>query len=245
MRISEMYKFLWLSVFLIAGCVSSQGFDRGRMEQGLTADKVVVSDEEIKKILALKPQISFPFRLGVFLKGYESEWSRVWSKLEGARNIEDEAWINELKTAGIVSNVVFVSSLTVGKYDLKNIRLGAARHGVDAVLVVESAYDVDRYNNFSAFLYLTIIGAYLVPGTHSDALVMVKGALWDVRNEYLYLTVSAEGEAKKVGPAFLLENSDSVRIARERAIVNFGAELVKRLKTLKGVSLNPRLQPTS
>ncbi len=243
MRISEAYKSFLFTAFLVAGCASSQGFDRGRMEQSLTTDKIVVSDDEIKRILGLKPQISFPFRLGVFLKGNDSDWSRNWSKLEGARNIESEGWVNELKAAGIVSNVVFVSPLTVGKYDLKNIRLGAARHGVDAVLVVESTYDVDRYNNFSAFLYLTIIGAYLVPGTHSDALVMVKGALWDVRNEYLYLTVSAEGEAKKMGPAFLLENSDSIRMARENAIVNFGAEFVKRLKTLKGVPPNPGLQP--
>lgn len=72
-----------------------------------------------------------------------------------------------------------------------------------------------------------------------DALVMVKGAMWDVKNEYLYLTASVEGEAKKIGPAFLLENGESIREARDKAIENFGSELVRRLKALKGIPLNP------
>lgn len=235
MKIKQSYTvLLWLSVLLLSGCATSQGFDRGRLEQDLAAEKATVTDDEIKRVLALKPQIQFPFRLGVFLRGGEYHWRR-WAKLEGAKGIESEAWVSELKATGIVSDVVFISSLTVGKYDLKDIRMGAARHGVDTVLIVDSAYDVDRYNNFSAFLYWTIIGAYMVPGTHADALVIVKGALWDVRNEYLYLTASAEGEAKKIGPAFLLEDREAVQAARDIAIQNFGAELVKRLKNLKGI----------
>ncbi len=232
MQLHKAHALLLIGL-LLGGCATSQGFDRGRLEQRLSGEKALVTDTEIDRIMALKPQVSFPFRLGIFLKGYQSEWGRTWSTLENAETPSAD-WIKELKEAGVVSDVVFISPLTVGQHDLKNIRMGAARHGVDAVLVVESAYDVDRYNNFSAFLYWTIIGAYLVPGTHADALVLVKGALWDVRNEYLYLTAGAEGEAKKMGPAFVLENSESIRIAREKALVGFGKELVQRLKNLKG-----------
>lgn len=244
MRPRNVSNALLLLVFVLAGCASSQGFDRGRLDRSLAGEKAAVTDDEIQRILALKPQLTFPFRLGIFLKGYESQWGRTWSRLEGAGHAESEEWVRELKEAGIVSDVIVVSPLTVGAYDLKNIRMGAARHGVDAVLVVESASDVDRYNNVSALLYWTIVGAYLVPGTHADALVIVKGALWDVRNEYLYLTVSSEGEARKIGPAFVLENSESIRIARDEALAEFGKEVVRRLKTMRGTSPGPRVQPS-
>jgi len=215
---------------LTASCATSQGFDRGRLEQQLATDKVEITDEEISRILKLKPQIKFPIRLGVYFKA--SPYS--WSELEWNLDTVDDSWVLELKKAGIISDVVLVSPLTVAKNDLKNIRMGAARHGADVVLVVDSAYDIDRYNSVSAFLYLTIIGGYFAPGTHADALVLIKGAMWDVRNEYLYLTASAEGEAKKIGPAFLLENSESIRLAQEGAIANFEKELVKRMNNLKG-----------
>ena len=215
---------------LTTSCATSQGFDRGRLEQQLAADKVEITDEEISRILKLKPQIKFPIRLGVYLKA--SPYS--WSDLEWNLDKIDDSWVMELKKAGIISDVVLVSPLTVAKDDLKNIRMGAARHGADVVLVVDSAYDIDRYNNVSAFLYLTIIGGYFVPGTHADALVLIKGAMWDVRNEYLYLTVGAEGEASKVGPAFLLENSESIRLAQDDAIEGFKKEFIKRMNNLRG-----------
>lgn len=213
-----------------AGCSASKGFNPSIMKESFDGDKVPVTDEEIARLLALKPQIKQPFHLGIYLKSRYYSWSQLDMDSQDAGG----AWIKELKSSGIVNKVTFISPLTVARDDLMNIRMGAARHQVDAVLVVDSASDVDRYNNFLSVLYLTIIGLFIVPGTHADSLVLVKGALWDVRNEYLYLTVEGEGRASKIGTAVLLDDIDSLKIARKNALDDFIKNTLISLKTLKG-----------
>ena len=71
--------------------------------------------------------------------------------------------------------------------DLKTIRLAAAQQGADAVLIIRSVDQTDRYLNYASFLYITIIGLWIVPGSDLDALVMLRGAMWDVGNAYLYM----------------------------------------------------------
>ncbi len=133
---------LFLAV-LLSACTTSRGFDRGRLERVLGAGQAPVTDEEIARVLKLSPQIPVPFRLGVYVKA--GQWNRGLD-LRWLAGGGDAGWEADLKRAGVVSDVVVVSPLTVAEEKLKEIRLGAARHGADAVLVVDSAYDVDRYN---------------------------------------------------------------------------------------------------
>jgi hypothetical protein len=119
-----------------------------------------------------------------------------------------------------------------GAPSLKSIRLAAARHHADAVLIVDYAPDVDRYNNVTAVLYLTLVGGFLIPGTHSDALVMMNGALWDVRNEYLYMTVEVEEEAQRIGPAFLLQDEHTIEKAKQNTLPIFYEEVLRRIRRL-------------
>ncbi|CUS36178.1 hypothetical protein [Candidatus Nitrospira nitrificans] len=115
---------------------------------------------------------------------------------------------------------------------MEGIRLAAAEHGADAVLIVNGIADVDRYNNYSAFLYLTIVGMWLVPGTHADSLFVLDGAMWDVKNQYLYLSVESEGVASKMGPTMVLQNKKGTTEAKKLAVQSFGLELSKRLKAI-------------
>lgn len=230
-----------ISIFSL-GCAAKKGFDRGAIGENLYSAPEITEDE-IKRILELKPQIKFPFKLGVYFSESYGGWYRWYGSnyRKWGKNEQETTWLDQLKTEGIISDVVPISSVTVTGHDdkkgfLKTIRFAAARHGVDAVLIVDYNCGVDRYNNYSAVLYLTILGGYLVPGTHSDALVIMKGALWDVRNEYLYLTVDAEGEAKKIGPAFILKDKDSVDLAKEKALKDFKEEVLARMRNLKGKS---------
>ncbi|WP_124328304.1 hypothetical protein [Desulfonema ishimotonii] len=224
-------------ILFAGGCVK-RGFDRGAIGQSVYSAPDTITDDDIRQTLERKPQIRFPFRLGVYFSTpYYSHYSRHKSGWAGEeRDIE---WIKQLTDEGIVSEVIPITSATITRNDkkeqyLKSVRIAAARHNADAVLIVDYSYDVDRYNNFSAFLYLTIVGGYFIPGTHSDALVIMNGALWDVRNEYLYLTVETEGEANRIGPAFLLEDKVSVESAKEKALKDFREELIRRMRNLKG-----------
>jgi hypothetical protein len=58
--------------------------------------------------------------------------------------------------------------------------------------------------------------------------------MWDVGNEFLYLSVDAEGEGKVVRPSALLKPRHAIERAREQAMQSFGKELITRMKALKG-----------
>lgn len=224
-----------LLVLALGGCVASKGFDRGNLRYSLGQN---VTEQDIKSVLELKPQLPSPFKLGIYFNYLGSTSRRAfWTDTEINVLLSHK---NQLKEAGIVSDIYVVSDSTVLVRDLtanirtyapslKDLRLAAARYGADALLIVNDASSVDRYNNPAAFFYLTIVGAYLVPGTHSDALVMIKASLWDVQNEYLYATEEAEGIAKRIGPAFVLEDVDSIDQAKKVAIEDFGKKFTDRL----------------
>lgn len=215
---------------ILTGCAASKGFDRGILRDSLGSN---ITDQEIKAVLELKPQLPAPFKLGVYLNRMDSYYRRAfWTDAEKTAVL---AYGNQLKEAGVISEITLVSDATVGVSNrpvansLKELRLAAARYGADALLIVNHASSVDRYNNPAAFFYWTIIGAYLAPGTHSDALVMIEASLWDVRNEYLYATEEAEGIAKRIGPVFVLEDGDSIDQAKQLAIADFGKKFTDRL----------------
>lgn len=228
-----------LLALILTGCAASKGFDRGflRDSSGQTA-----TDQDIKAILDLKPQLPSPFKLGIYLNSVGSHYRRAFWTDSGKNALL--AYGDQLKKTGVVSEINLVSDVTVqpGNHSaayfrpssgtLKELRVAAARYGSDALLIINDASSVDRYNNPAAFFYWTIIGAYLAPGTHSDALVMIKASLWDVRNEYLYATEEAEGVAKRIGPALVLEDVDSIDEAKKLAIEDFGKKFTERLLRL-------------
>lgn len=212
----------------LSACESSQGFDRGRMNRQLTGDTAKTTDEEIARVMGLKPQLDFPIRLAIYARPGYYGWNHPIWRIEDI----DAEWVETLKRDGLVSQVIPIVQSTVTGENTADIRLAAARHGADAVLVLDSVSDVDRYNNPLGVTYITIIAAWLVPGTHADALVMTNGSLWDVRNGYLYATMRAEGEASDFGPAFLLEDYKVVAEAHRKAMTALEGEIAARLKNI-------------
>lgn len=234
-----------LALAVLTGCAASKGFDRGALRSSAGP---VTTDQAIEDVLALKPQLPAPFKLGVYLNSHSWIYKkRFWTDEEQNQLL---AFGNQLKAAGIISDIYLISEDTVpgsnhwtfgstANRELKDLRLAAARYGADAVLLITDVSAVDRYNNPAAFLYWTIIGAYVAPGTHSDALVMLRSSLWDVRNGYLYATQDAEGVAKKIGPALLLEDTASIDEAKKVAIADFGGKLTERLMRLNAAKPSP------
>lgn len=234
-----------LALTVLTGCTTSKGFDRGALRDSTGP---VTTDQMIQDVLALKPQLPAPFKLGVYLNSHSWSYNkRFWTDEEQNQLL---AFGSQLKAAGIISDIYLISEDTVpgsnrwtfdswANRELKDLRLAAARYGADAVLLITDVSAVDRYNNPAALLYWTIVGAYVAPGTHSDALVMLRSSLWDVRNGYLYATQDAEGMAKKIGPAFLLKDTASIDEAKKVAIADFGAKLTERLMRLNAARPSP------
>jgi hypothetical protein len=117
---------------------------------------------------------------------------------------------------------------TLRAEDIRGIRQAGARYGVDVVLIVDGVAAVDRYNNRFAWLYPTLIGAYLAPGTESDTLVMITGGLWAVRSEWHAPMQTVEGTSKLVGSAVLVEDIVALQEAKRHAIQALGQRIVDR-----------------
>jgi hypothetical protein len=222
------------ALLLLIGCAfSPRGFDRGELTRVARVEQQEVTDAEIARVLALRPQLTFPFRLAVWFRPPKAErWSRPRFQW---RDEDREAVLGALRPLvadGIVADVAAITDATVLGDDLRAARLAAARHGADAVLIVTGASDVDRYSRWPSLLYVTLVGLWVV-GTHSDGIFLASGSLWDVRNEFLYATAEAEGTLGRTRPALLLEDEEMIAGAKRTALTALANELGSRLRNLR------------
>lgn len=135
-----------------------------------------------------------------------------------------------LRDDGVLQEVFVLEDSTIHSPDIGRIRRAAARYGADAVLIVDGAGAVERSNNAKAWLYATVIGAYLASGTECDALFLVQGSLWDVRQDRLFLNQEAEGKARQIGPALLLEDRAVLRQAQTAALETLASRMADALR---------------
>lgn len=226
---------------LLYGCAA--GFDRGAIQQRLAGQSIEVTDSDIQAALEKKSQLRFPMKLAVHLKSVSYHpWHYSSTYVEPAPDwrwtVKDrekiESWAAGLKDSGIVSDIFVLSNVTVTGTDLKAIRLAAAKHGADAVLTIEGVSQVDSYVNALSIFNILILPGWFLPASHRDALIVIRGAMWDVGNEYLYLTVESEGKGETMGPTFKVESEPAIEEAKKAAFSDFEAALITRLKSLKG-----------
>ena len=217
------YMVVALLLFL-TGCASSQGLHVASLQQTL-------QDEETRFAGALpststaNPSIrQGPPKLGLYVMPtgflrHEFEWT-------DADREALLAWANGLQRDGLISGASFIQFSSIKGSQLAQLRESAARHGADLLLIVDGAATVDRYNNYKGvLLYWTILGAYFADGTHSDALCLVRGALWDVRGVTKLFEEDAQGLSKIVGPAARVEDREGVTAARRQALANLMEKL--------------------
>src|SRR5262249_8873315 len=167
-----------------------------------------------------RPQLSFPCRIAVYLspKSFD-HWTAKDKELI-------EAWAATLKKEGIAEDMFLMSELFATGTSLKDMRIAAARHGANALLVLQGGHDVRSYNNASAVFNLTVVGGFVVPASHRDALFVLQGGLVDVGNGFLYASIEAEGQGRTVQPSFLVEDHRAIEKAKQMALANFGPELL-------------------
>ncbi len=236
-----------MAVLLLAvtGC-SAVGFDRGALRQRMAGEEREISDEEIARAYAVEPQLSFPMKLAVYADFRGASTSsrtnrRASVSLASAQwTVGDKetvlALADGLKQRDLVSDMFFMSEVTVEATDLKGLRLAAARHGADALLVISMAGEVDRYYRNALGLFdILLIPGFFVPASRREALVLTSGAMWDVGNGFLYASAESEGLVQRDGPTFLEnETNETFREAKAQSLKNFCDEIAKRIRNLRG-----------
>jgi hypothetical protein len=224
-----MKKILIIALALIiTACASSKGFDRGALREQISDEKII-TEEDIKNALELKPQLPDPFKLAIYFEYPRSEptWSWLSQDKEQLLTIS-----SDLKAKGLVSDVFILNDAILEGADLKSIRLGAARAGADAVLIVKGANAIDIYNNALAATYFFLFPAFFIPGTVADGLFIINASMWDVRNQYLYLSSEAEGKSHVIRPAFFINRTKLFKEAKSDAISELTKDIVNRLSIM-------------
>jgi rhombotail lipoprotein len=218
-----IYMVLALLPFLTA-CTSSQGLHLDSLQQTLQdeAARFVGAPPSESKANTLTRQ--GPPKLGLYViptgfLRHEFEWT-------DADRESLLAWTNGLQRDGLISGASFIQISSIKGNSLAQLRESATRYGTDILLIVDGAAAVDRYNNYKGpLLYWTIFGAYFADGTHSDALCLVRGALWDVRGGTKLFGEEAQGLSKLVGPAARVEDQEGVTAARRQALTKLMEKL--------------------
>lgn len=227
-------KVAWSLMFLLlVGCTSSQGFDRPAMIETLHVDPS--ADQNNKPLANQDFRLSPPFRLGIFFADHNIPAGQSIRKVEWLSADRDK-FIHEfapLQDEHILMDTFVLMDATLRGEDIPGIKRTAARHGADMVLIVGGAGAIDRHNNRYAWLYPTIIGAYLAPGTESDALVMVTGSLWATHSEWHAPIQTVEGISKLVGSAVLVDDMAALQEAKKQAIQSLCKRVADQLQGLK------------
>lgn len=219
-----------LTFVLSAGCARSQGFDRAAMTEILHIPPT--SSGDLLAPSNWPSALSPPFRLGVFFTDHDfpsrqSLKAVEWLSADREQLLHGLAPLRDQKQ---LTDIFVLMDSTVHAGDIDGIRQAGARYGADAVLIVCAAGAIDRYNNRYAWLYPTLIGAYLAPGTESDALVMATGSLWAVRSKWHAPIQTVEGVSKVIGSAVFVDDGAALQKAKKKAIQVLGTRIVNLLR---------------
>lgn len=226
---------LVLILLTMTACSGGRGFNRQALQESFHEHPELVTDRDIAATMATTPLLTHPYRLALYLKhkDFPSQPSlrRVnWLSADADRLMRTLA---PLRDEGLLTQVSVLANSSVQGTTFRDLRLAAARYNADAILVIDGASAVERYNNGHAAWYATGVGAYFAHGTESHALFMMEGSLWDVRTGYLLGTQTAEGETTLVGPAPFVEDQDAIARAKDVALDRFDREIVDMLRLIK------------
>ena len=217
-----------LLILLAGGCAGSTDFDRTAMRATLGIAEIPAAQHASAIAHADMPNPPHPLRLALYFVEKDMPLRHKirlakWTDMDKGALMKE---LRPLQNEGIVADTLLLTDSTIHEYDVHKIRQAAVRYGADAVLIVEGVGSVDRYNNGYAAWYVTLIGAYVAPGTVSDALFMIHSSLWDARTERLYATQTVEGRSTLTGSAVLLEDGQVLAQAKTAALAEFGKRTV-------------------
>ncbi len=216
------------------GC-ASRGFNRGELKEQIGVTKPKFDDKDIKEAYNKKPNLPKPFRLAVYFKNPSNmnrpDFSWHWSPA-------DKAFLEEIGKAltkdNVVADVFPIVGSIVQDEDLRSLRLIAAKHQADALLVVSGAGQIDRYINNWGWTYALVVPALFVKGSQADTLFMSSASLWDVKNEYLYLTAETEATTSdRYIAAFGKQDKELIDEAKTKSLQNLKGEIEKMIRGTK------------
>ncbi len=190
---------------------------------------------ETPPVLPGSARLSPPFRLGIFFVKHQVPDTLSIRKIEWLSADRDQLLreLAPLREEQILTDMFVLTDVRLRGTDIKEIRQTGVRFGADLVLIVDAVAAVDRYNNRFAWLYPTLLGAYLAPGTECSVLMMATGDLWAAHSDWHAPIQIVETRSKAVGAAAFLDDNAPLHDAKGLAIQTLGKSIVEQLRLLK------------
>ncbi|WP_108124650.1 hypothetical protein [Saccharospirillum mangrovi] len=222
------YGLLLILTVTLTGCAST-GFDQGRISDEMSVAGLNQTESDIQTILDLNPALGRPFVLGIYFEDYYGVYE---SQTKNMILEKLTPMLDQLRNGNVVADYMVINNSTVQENTVQAVRVAAARHRADAVLMIDTFSDSDLYLNPLSITYLTFVAAYFVPGTEVDSLGVISGSLWDTRNQYLYATSYSDALVHKRRAPFLLNEHNFEQMALEAATPLFIADLAARFESM-------------
>lgn len=226
------------ALLLLAGCgnaVQTTSGDAYRAARPAPdAREGTAMDRAVDRAARVEPLLRFPARFGL---------ARIrYGRLAPVPPREADAWIAFARDHGEYGSFVPVSPLIAeltaadakdtAKTVVDEIRLGAARQHLDAVLVYTTSDETRDDGTALSVLDLTLLGAFLVPSRTIEGEAVASALLFDVRNGYPYGTASAA--ARRSGFVPSVGSGGRSRALGEDARLAAVGNLVAEVETMMG-----------
>jgi hypothetical protein len=169
-----------------------------------------------------------PFRLGVYfrqprLSGVPEGISTRWSVAERQQVFRALERIPESEVSAIFTVA------TAPDESSEAIRVAAARQGAHAVLVVNATGESVNSANGLALGYLLVAPIFFLHGNDVETLFTARATLWDVRNEFLYLTAEGEATRKTSRPLTATNTEQQLGETRAAALTDLCDQIQRQL----------------
>jgi len=147
------------------------------------------TEQDIVNALNTRPPVKAGGTLGIVYLAPESARSVEGQLHPAAMSQSEENTWQTLRDDYLFTNVINLSNLSYavgGARDIRTLRYYAAQSGCNYLLVYGLAFDYMRQTNPLSILYLTIIGAFIVPGEFVTVQAAGSAVLLDVETGFIY-----------------------------------------------------------
>jgi hypothetical protein len=223
-----------LPAALLCGCEARQ-MNLRSPDLGIAAQRRrPVTEEDIQKAFGQRPTIKPDSIIGIACIEQDTE---SLAMVRALSIDESKSWQAVFQDEYLVAEIVSLSSPSApSARDMRLLRKNAATLNCDLLLVYGVTCDYSRRPNPLSVLYVTVIGAFFVPGDSITAASRARAALLDVRTGHVYGTVEGTATENTVMPLVWINGSlpQIYRRCSSRALKDAREKLRPIIERLRG-----------
>ena len=227
-----------IGTMVLSGCANLDFRSREREATSSSLVDYLYPDGQVpENIVDAKPVLELPLRVGIAFIPEARNNYRVSALTEKQKSALLDNVKQQFETYPFIEHIEVIPEIYLSsKKGFTALQQVSRLYGVDVIALV--SYDQVGFhsNNMSSFLYLTIIGAFTVPGDSHRIDTFVDTAVFDVRTKKLLFRAPGVDTREKL--ATMIDSEDALsRVSQasfDSAMKNMTTNLNTELTNFKG-----------